>query len=372
MTFAQWLRGFVPARPAIARREMLVSGLGAWIGLLLAFGLSRWTLGSANPWFVAPMGASAVLLFAVPSSPLAQPWSILGGNLVAATLGVACARWIPDPGLAASVAVALAIVAMFALRCLHPPSGAVALTAVLGGPAITKLGFAFVLAPVGVDSLALLGVALAYNVAVGRRYPHGAAPHPHPHRTRDEPPSARLGPTAQDVDAVLAQHRELLDITAQDLEELVAEAEARAYTRRFGDVRCADIMSRDVVTARPAMSSQEAWGLMLRHRVKALPVVDNEGNGTLVGIVTMHDFFVGHASAREVGQGEGATVRRLMSTPVITARAEQPIVALITLFSDGGRHHLPVIDARHRLVGMVTQSDMVAALYRLGIEGTPR
>jgi CBS domain-containing membrane protein len=51
-----------------------------------------------NPWFVAPMGASAVLLFAVPASPLAQPWSIIGGNLVAATVGVACARWIPEPG----------------------------------------------------------------------------------------------------------------------------------------------------------------------------------------------------------------------------------------------------------------------------------
>jgi CBS domain-containing membrane protein len=364
----QWLHGFVPPRPAIARREIVVSGLGAWIGLFLAYGLARWTLGTDDPWFVAPMGASAVLLFAVPASPLAQPWSIVGGNLVAATLGVACAHWVPDTGLAASLAVALAIMAMFALRCLHPPSGAVALTAVLGGPAIAKLGFAFVLTPVLVDSLALLAGALAYNVAVGRRYPHGAAPHLHPHHTKDEPPSARLGPTVQDVDAVLAQHRELLDITAEDLEELVAEAEARAYARRFGDVRCADIMSRDVVTARPTLSSQQAWSLMLKHRVKALPVVDNEGNGTLVGIVTMHDFFVGYAAARDVGQGADATVRRMMTSQVVTARPEQPIVELITLFSDGGRHHLPVIDARHRLVGMVTQSDMVAALYRMGLE----
>jgi len=367
-TLVRWLRSFVPARHAIARREILVSGLGAWIGLFLAFELARWTLGVDDPWFVAPMGASAVLLFAVPSSPLAQPWSIVGGNLVAATIGVACARWIPEPGLAAAVAGALAIMTMFGLRCLHPPSGAVALTAVLGGPAITKLGFAFVVSPVLVDSLALLAAALAYNVAVGRRYPHGAAPHPHPHHTKDEPPSARLGPTVQDVDAVLAQHRELLDITAEDLEELVAEAEARAYARRFGDVHCADIMSRDVVTARPTMTSQQAWSLMLKHRVKALPVVDNEGNGTLVGIVTMHDFFVGYAAARDVGQGADATVRRMMTTQVITARPEQPIVELITLFSDGGRHHLPVIDARHRLVGMVTQSDMVAALYRMGLE----
>ncbi|VEA74072.1 HPP family [Serratia rubidaea] len=90
-------------------------------------------LGSVNLWFVAPMGASAVLLFAVPASPLAQPWSIVGGNLVAALIGVSCGKLIGDPGLACGVAACLAIGVMFKLRCLHPPSGAVALTAILGG-----------------------------------------------------------------------------------------------------------------------------------------------------------------------------------------------------------------------------------------------
>jgi CBS domain-containing membrane protein len=366
--FVTWLRSFVPARPTVSRREMIVSGVGAWIGLFLAFGLAELALGVANPWFVAPMGASAVLLFAVPSSPLAQPWSIVGGNLVAATIGVTCAAWIPDTGLAASLAGALAIMAMFALRCLHPPSGAVALTAVLGGPAVTHLGFRFVLWPVGVDSVLLLLAALAFNTLVRRRYPHGPAPHPHPHLTRDEPPSARLGPTAQDVDEALHRRGDLLDITADDLEELVADAERRAWARRYGDIRCEDIMSRDVVTVRPTTSSQAAWRLMLEHRVKALPVLDNEGDGTLVGIVTMHDFFVGQAAANEAGQGADATVRKMMSTKVVTARPGQAVVDLISVFSDGGRHHLPVIDARHRLVGMVTQSDMIAALYRLGLE----
>src|SRR6478735_3374719 len=103
----RWLRGFVPPRRTIARREILVSGLGAGLGLLLAFWLCRGALGTANPWFVAPMGASAVLLFAVPSSPLAQPWSVVGGNTIAALIGVACVHWIPDTGLAVSLAVAL-------------------------------------------------------------------------------------------------------------------------------------------------------------------------------------------------------------------------------------------------------------------------
>jgi len=70
------------------------------------------------------MGASSVLLFAVPASPLAQPWSIVGGNFVSALVGIGCAHWIPDPALAATLAVGLAIIAMFQLRCLHPPGGA--------------------------------------------------------------------------------------------------------------------------------------------------------------------------------------------------------------------------------------------------------
>src|SRR5215471_14546558 len=161
-----WLRTFVPMPISASRRERLKSCLGALLGLFCTEWISHQTLGGFNPWFVAPMGASAVLLFAVPSSPLAQPWSIIGGNLVAATIGVACAHWIPDPGLAASLAGGLAIMAMFGLRCLHPPSGAVALTAVLGGPAITSLGYRFVLWPVAVDSVLLLAAAIAYNTLV--------------------------------------------------------------------------------------------------------------------------------------------------------------------------------------------------------------
>jgi CBS domain-containing membrane protein len=49
-------------------------------------------------------------------------------------------------------------------------------------------------------------------------------------------------------------------------------------------------------------------------------------------------------------------------------RPEQALVDLMAAFSDGGRHHLPVVDERHRLAGMVTQSDMVAALFRAGLE----
>jgi CBS domain-containing membrane protein len=322
-------------------------------------------LAGLNPWFIAPMGASAVLLFAVPSSPLAQPWSIIGGNLVAALIGVTCARWVPDAALAGALAGSLAIAAMFSLRCLHPPSGAVALTAVLGGPAVRALGYAFVLWPVAIDSLLLLMAALLFNVSARRRYPH-RAPAPAPtHLTHDAPPSARVGLALEDLHAALEARGELLDVSEDDLQELFVEAEHRAWRRRFGSLRCNEVMSHDVVTVTPSTAAQDAWQRMIHHAVKALPVVDAQSR--LLGIVTLHDFFVGHAVATQAGHAAWL-VGDIMTRDVLTASPAQELVDLMHAFSDGGRHHLPVVDHDRRLVGMLTQSDMVAALFRAGIE----
>lgn len=357
-----WLRTFVPMPIAASRGERLKSCLGALIGLFLTEWICRRFLQGFNPWFIAPMGASAVLLFAVPASPLAQPWSIIGGNLVAATVGVACARWIPDPGLAAGVAVAGAIALMFQLRCVHPPSGAVAVTAVLGGPAVQALGFGFVVMPVAINSMLLLLTALAFNNFARRRYPHRPPEAATQHQTRDVPPSQRVGVTRADLDAVLAARGEFLDIEEDDLEAIIVEAELRAYRRRFGDVSCGDIMSRDVVAVRPGQAAADAAALLARHHIKALPVVD--GRRRLLGILTQTDFF---RAQRMHSRRVNGTVRDLMTRAVVTARPDQPIVDLGRAFSDGGLHHVPVIDDNRCVVGIVTQSDLVAALLRRGV-----
>ena len=362
----KWLGAFLPAPVSVSRREIALSCLGALLGVFAAAWLSHRMLAGFNPWFIAPMGASAVLLFAVPSSPLAQPWSLIGGNLCAALIGVTCAAHIDDVALAASLAASLAIGAMFALRCLHPPSGAVALTAVLGGPAIKALGYTFVLWPVAIDSLLLLMAALLFNVSARRRYPHQTVPHAGTHLTRDEPPTARLGLQVQDLEAALRARGELLDVSRDDLEELFIQAEGLAWKRRFGTIRCSDVMSRDVVRVLASTPAREAWRLMIRHAVKAVPVVDERN--ALQGIVTLHDFFVGHEIVASSAGIDAWTVADVMTRDVLTAAPSQELVDLVRAFSDGGRHHLPVVDGDGVLVGMVTQSDMVAALFRAGLE----
>ena len=361
-----WLLAFVPAPVSVSRKEIFLGCVGALLGVFCAAWTSQRILQGFNPWFIAPMGASAVLLFAVPASPLAQPWSIIGGNLVSALIGVTCAARIDDPVLAASLAASLAIGAMFALRCLHPPSGAVALTAVLGGPAIKALGYRFVLWPVAVDSLLLLLAALVFNVAARRRYPHHAVPHLNVHHTRDERPGARVGLTAKDLDDALRARGELLDVSPDDLEELFIEAEHRAWKRRFGSLRCQDVMSRDVISVLPSTPAREAWQLLVEHAIKALPVVDHRRH--VLGIVTLHDFFLGHDLVPGAAGNASWLVGDIMTKDVLTASPRQELVDLMSAFSDGGRHHLPVVDGDRALVGMVTQSDMVAALFRAGLE----
>jgi CBS domain-containing membrane protein len=151
-------RLFVPILAGARLGERMVACLGALLGIALTALICRYVLGQSPslPLVVAPLGASAVLLFAVPSSPLAQPWSILGGNVVSAVTGVLIFKIFGHSALALGVAVACAILAMSLLRCPHPPGGAVAMTAVIGGPAIWHAGFAFPFDVVALNSFVLI------------------------------------------------------------------------------------------------------------------------------------------------------------------------------------------------------------------------
>ncbi|KVG64918.1 HPP family protein [Burkholderia pseudomultivorans] len=369
----QWLHSFIPHPMTLGWRERLRSCAGALVGIATVGVTMRVLPGVPGlvPLLVAPMGASAVLLFAVPASPLAQPWSIIGGNLVAATVGVACAQWIADPVTAAAVAIACAIGGMFALRCVHPPSGAVALTAVVGGPAIHALGFGFVLEPIALQSAILLSAALVYHALTGHRYPHGSA------RADAKPQGAaapaRGGFTREDLDAVLKRRSEWLDVDPDDLEALLRETEMQAYARTFGQLTCADLMTKNAVSVAPSTSVTAALTLLDRHRVKALPVVD--GDGRLSGIVTRADLtrqlrrptpLWQRLSARlpEAFGGQPASVATVMTREVASVPQTMPLTALVPLFTHSGHHHIPVVDASRRLVGIITQTDLVTGLHR--------
>jgi CBS domain-containing membrane protein len=200
-----------------------------------------------------------------------------------------CARWIADPLVAAPLAVALAIGAVFALRCLHPPGGAIAMTAVLGGPAVTSAGYHFALSPVALNSAALMLAAIAFNNETRRRYPHPQhATRVNPHHTLDQQPTQRVGVRTEDLDATLRPYDQVLDVSRDDLESLLQQVEMQAYQRRFGEITCAGIMSRDVLTVQFGTPLAEAWLLLRRHDIRALPVIDPARRG--IGLVSDADF----------------------------------------------------------------------------------
>ncbi|MBB4062950.1 HPP family protein [Gellertiella hungarica] len=361
-TIHLFLARLVPALPRISPREIVRIGIGALIGIALTGYLTSIMVpGSALPYLIPPLGASAVLLFGVPASPLAQPWSILGGNGVSALVGVTVAMLVPDVFLASALAVSLAIVAMILCRCLHPPGGAVALTAVLGAPAIHSAGYHFVLMPAALNSLLLLVVALLYNNLTGHRYPHAlpAKPQPVPHATQDPPPTQRAGLLRPDLEAALAQYDEILDIAPEDLEAILQQLQLKTFERRSGGIRVEHIMSRDVVAVAPGTTLEAAMAAMTRHDIRDLPVT--EPTGHLRGIFTQSDLM--RALALHGRNELTHPVGDYMTAKVETAKAEQPIALLVPAMADRGLHAMPVVDAEGRLTGMLTQSDLIAGLF---------
>ena len=121
---------------------------------------------------VTSMGASAVLLFAVPHSALGQLWNVIGGHLISAAIGAACYQWLPSKGIAAYASVGLAIGAMYYSRCIHPPGSATALAAVISGQNIHALSYQYILTPIGIYTATILLVVLFCNALFHwRRYP---------------------------------------------------------------------------------------------------------------------------------------------------------------------------------------------------------
>jgi CBS domain-containing membrane protein len=206
--------------------ERLIACLGSAICIALTIVVcAGLPLAAADlPIIVAPLGASAVLVFAVPASPLAQPWPVLGGNVLSTLVGVAAFNAIPNTSVAAGVAVGGAIFVMSLLRCLRPPGGAAALTAVIGGHGIHAAGFTFAFAPVGINSIALISLAMFYHRATARSYPHRNAPLPLE--------VAVSGLHLIDIDAALEEMHESFDISREDLDALLTRAEMHAVARQ--------------------------------------------------------------------------------------------------------------------------------------------
>ena len=221
-------------RNTTSHAEKCVSALGAFLGILAVYAVIHQVFpgglagaGPAGAIMLASLGASAVLLFAVPHGALSQPWAVVGGHLISAAIGVTCQKLFPDYAWTPALAVGLAVGAMYYLRCIHPPGGATALAAVIGNNDLHALGFHYLIEPVGVSVAAIMIVALAFNALFPwRRYPV----HLHRRRLAVAVPAAqrRFDLTQEDFSAAMEQLNSYVDITEENLTELLELAKQHA------------------------------------------------------------------------------------------------------------------------------------------------
>jgi CBS domain-containing membrane protein len=228
MELKTFLTSFKPHRSQTSLAEKLRSGLAGGIAILLLTLALHLLPQTAFPLLiVASMAASATLLYATPHSPLAQPWNLVGGHLVSALAGLACAALIPEPTLAAGAAVGSAILLMELLSCLHPPSAATSLMMVLGNSQFHEMNWQWALAVVAVNVGISLVLALVINNALpGRRYPMQALPKQTPPK-----PTPFISLEPADIEAALRQMNSEIDVSEEDLAEIYKLALLQAQIR---------------------------------------------------------------------------------------------------------------------------------------------
>lgn len=207
---------------SVSTTEKMVASLGGAIGISLIALVSYQMTGLSGTALIVPsMGASAVLVFALPHGKLSQPWPLLGGSLISAVIGVTCYKFVPDIFLACGLAVGLSIAAMHLSGCIHPPGGATALVAVIGGPAITDLGFQYVLIPVLLNVSIIFFVAIIFNsMFPWRRYP-AAAMMRYTDQQRQTESTYNHIVDKQSIENALADMDLVMDVTTEDLQRVI-------------------------------------------------------------------------------------------------------------------------------------------------------
>lgn len=220
-------------RNTTSHTEKLISALGALLGILAVYWITRWCfphgfLHTAGTLImVTSMGASAVLLFAVPQGALSQPWAVLGGHLLSALVGVSCQQLFPDQTWTPALAVGIAVGVMHYTRCMHPPGGATALAAVIGGAEIYRLGYFYLLTPILINVASILSIAILFNAFFPwRRYPA--------HLTRRKLAKPTVAAerqfelTQEDFSAAMEELNSYVDVTSEGLTQLLELAKQHA------------------------------------------------------------------------------------------------------------------------------------------------
>ena len=226
----------------------------------------------------------------------------------------------------------------------------------------------------------MLVMAIAINRWV-LRHEYPTVPHPadnkkHKHSTIIQP-SQRTGISEQDLEQALENMDMFMDVSTGDLSKLFTDAQMQSFKRYRGNITCADIMVKNILTVEYGTEVEEAWKIMHSEKLKAMPVIDRARR--VIGIITWNDFFkfinVGanetfqekfRAFIRrtpDVSTDKPESVGHIMTSSVSVLPESTHIADLIPLMSNQGYRQIPIVNNENRLVGMVYQANLIAALY---------
>ena len=328
------MRRFGPVLPRMAWPEALrvVCGIGSG---LAAAQLGLWALAGgdllAHPLLIAPFGATAVLVYAVPASPLAQPWSAVVGNTLSAAVALAVLSLPLWPVATLCLAAALAVGAMGLARALHPPGGAVAVATVLSAQAGHALGPGYLFGTVALGTLLLTLWGMGYNRLTGRAYPF---------TTTAAPVASPLA-----LAAALDRLRLAEQLTPDELSALIEMTGRFEAQLRLPEVGA--MMTPNPVVLHPDDSLPHIRATFRAHGHRVLPVV---GAG-----------FQGFVTLTDVLDASPDLTARDLAQPVVSVAPEARLADLLPILARGTQAALPVVPA-DLLVGIATRSDLLAAL----------
>jgi CBS-domain-containing membrane protein len=219
----------------VSFREIVLTSLAAFVAIFILVTVVHYASFSAklSLLVLASMGASTFLLFVVPHSPMSQPWPVVGGHFLSSIIGVACAKYIGNPAFATATAVSLSIFAMHWMQCLHPPSAATAMIAVLGGPEVHMMGWQFCYEVVVINAGTMVVLSIIINdFILNRRYPVNHTHHPHHEQftKADHTPYPQL--SEDDFKYALTQVNGVVDVGVEDLVDLYEFAVEHAQQKK--------------------------------------------------------------------------------------------------------------------------------------------
>ena len=155
---------FYRQQPKQTLKFNLKAGIGGFFSIAILSGLSQMT---DTVLLMAPFGATCVLLFSLPNSPLSQPINVIGGHFISTVIGLILFQFLPTEWWSLGLAVGLSITFMAILRVTHPPAGADPLVVFFGG-----LTWEYLLFPVITGSLLLTAIAWAFHkIPPSTKYP---------------------------------------------------------------------------------------------------------------------------------------------------------------------------------------------------------